>query len=120
MIEGVAHQLNRILEEYAEQVNDTTDDIMDEVATDTANELKRISPKKSGKYAKSWTVKKDKKNHSYTVHNAKCYRLTHLLENGHVVKNQYGTYGRVSGQPHIAKAEEDGVNKLINKLEQEL
>lgn len=120
MIEGVAAQLNHILDEYAEKVDETTDDIMSEVATDTADELKRTSPSKSGKYAKSWAVKKDKKTHQYIVHNKKYYRLTHLLEHGHVVKNQFGTYGRAQAQPHIAKAEENGIKSLIDKLEQKL
>lgn len=120
MIEGVAAQLNNILDEYAEKVDETTDDIMSEVAVDTADELKRTSPKRSGEYAKSWAVKKDKKTHQYIVHNKKHYRLTHLLEYGHVVKNQFGTYGRAQAEPHIAKAEQNGVKNLINRLEQKL
>jgi hypothetical protein len=120
MIEGVAAQLNKILDEYTEKVDETSDEIMSEVATDTADELKRTSPTKSGNYAKSWTVKKDKKSHQYIVHNKKYYRLTHLLEYGHIVKNQFGTYGRAKAEPHIKRAEENGVRNLINKLEQKL
>lgn len=120
MINGVATQLHKILDEYAEKVNETTDECMKDVAKSTAAELKKTSPTSRGhtKYARSWTV--TKKGHQYIVHNKKHYRLTHLLEKGHVIKNQYGTYDRTRAQKHIKPAEEHAQAKLIKELETKL
>jgi hypothetical protein len=46
--------------------------------------------------------------------------LTHLLENGHIVRNQYGTYGRVNGDGHIKDAEQNAVEEVISTLEAKL
>lgn len=121
MIDGVAQQLDKILDEYADKLDETTDAIMEKVAKDTAQNLRQTSPPagKQGQYAKSWTVTKQK--HQYIVHNKKHYRLTHLLENGHVVKNQYGTYGRwTPTRKHIEPAEEKAARDLIRELESKL
>lgn len=120
-IEGVARQLDRILHDYVEKVDETTDEIMASVAKETVAELKRTSPNRNGKggaYARSWAVKKVK--HQFIVHNKKHYRLTHLLNNGHIIRNQYGTYGRVPGDNHIGKAEERANTQLIKELEAKL
>ncbi len=124
-VNGVAQQLNDILDQYADKLDKRTDDIMETVSKETADDLKQTSPKrkggKGGAYARSWTVTKDKRKHTYTVHNKKHYRLTHLLENGHAVRNQYGDYTPpVKGKPHIYEAEQRAIKKLINKLEAEL
>lgn len=119
---SVAEDLEKILDQYAEKLDDTTDEIMDKQARETVQELKNTSPKRpnGGEYAKSWAVKRDKKKHSYIVHNKKHYRLTHLLNNGHVIANQYGVYGRTSGDNHIGKAEDHAKAALIKKLEAKL
>ncbi len=117
-VEGVAQQLGSIFDEFSERLDAKTDDIMYEAARDTAKDLRETSPKgkgrKSGEYARSWTWKKDK--HRYIVHNKDHYRLTHLLNNGHVIKNKYGTYGRTLGDGHIRRAEQRAIERLFRKL----
>jgi len=54
------------------------------------------------------------------VHNTKHYQLTHLLENGHVVRNKKGTYGRAPAIKHIAPVEEWANNELPNEIERSL
>lgn len=93
------------------------------VAKEAASKLKNTSPKKTGKYARGWTVKKDKGTagiETYIVHNKTNYQLTHLLERGHVIRNKKGTYGRTSPQIHIAPVEEWAVDEVVKEIEREL
>lgn len=127
MIKSVRDQLQDILEEYAEEAAETIDDVTKSVAEDTAKYLKRISPrsKDRGKhYASGWTVTSKKLSgvrvSTATVHNKTHYRLTHLLERPHDIRNQYGVYGRSTPQPHIAEAEQYGTDLYIKTLEAKL
>lgn len=93
------------------------------VAKEAANKLKNSSPKKTGKYAKSWRVRTDRGSggiDTVTVHNKDHYQLTHLLENGHVVKNKKGTYGRTSPQKHIGPVNDWACDELPREIEREL
>lgn len=92
------------------------------VANEAANKLKNTSPKKTGKYARAWKVKTEKgsANIDKVVVYNKRYQLTHLLENGHVVRNKKGTYGRAPAQPHIAPVNEWAADELPREIEREL
>lgn len=120
---SIERELNNILKKYADEVDKLTDDTMKKASRNAVKELKTTSPKRSGAYARDWAVKTDKgfgKSKTYIVHNKKHYRLTHLLENGHVVRNQFGTYGRVSGDGHIKQAEQNAINEILATLEAKL
>lgn len=61
--------------------------------------LKQKSKVRTGAYKKGWKadVATDETGTECTVHN-RVYQLTHLLENGHAIKNQTGkSYGTVPG-----------------------
>lgn len=65
--------------------------------------LKQKSRQRTGAYKKGWkaTVETDETGTECTVHN-RLYQLTHLLENGHKIKNQTGrVYGNVPGDSVI-------------------
>lgn len=67
--------------------------------------LKQKSKERTGAYKKGWKAKTttDEAGTECTVHN-QLYQLTHLLEKGHVAKNQTGkTYGTVPGDGVIAE-----------------
>lgn len=67
--------------------------------------LKQKSKKRTGAYKKGWKadVVTDETGTECTVHN-RIYQLTHLLENGHAIKNQTGKkYGDVPGDGVIAE-----------------
>lgn len=109
-------ELNLMLQEYAQDVQDAVDEAAKEAAELTARKLKESSPKRTkgrgkGKYARGWKVKKRYSSHlvSYVVYNGTSPGLTHVLENGHVARNQYGTFGRVRAIPHIGPAAEAGI-----------
>lgn len=119
-------QLNDVLQDYSKEVMDTFNTCGKEIADDTVSKLKRVKFGRydRGKYSKSWAVKQEKSNwgtDSYIIYNKKHYRLTHLLEFGHVVKN--GTkrvVGKAGAIPHIKPMEEWVQNQLPKLLVQKL
>ena len=106
------------LEEYAKLA---TDDLKKDVkkAGDTVKkQIESTAPKKTGKYSKSWAVKKTKETSDsieVVVHSRR-YQLTHLLEFGHA---KWGG-GRTRAFPHIALAEQAGIEQLTRDIERDL
>ena len=86
-----------------------------ETARVSKDAIKANARKKTGHYAKSWSVKV-KESHLSTeavVHSRDRYMLAHLLEKGHGVSNQYGPTGHTaSGDGVIAAAFEKGAARL--------
>ena len=114
-----AVQMEKILDDYKKDVADATEAAINRTARDTVQKLKNTSPRGyTGEYAAGWTVKKDGRL-TQTVHNKK-YQLTHLLNNGHVVRNKYGTYGRVEGDNHITDAANEAETELVQEIERRL
>lgn len=108
-------ELNKYLEEYKDNLGDKVKEITLEIANETVNQLKQSSPTRTGKYAGSWATKDGETATGRTtqiVHNEKHYRLTHLLEWGHATVGG----GRVAPRPHIARAEQEAINKFEQKL----
>lgn len=102
---SVEIQMKKLLDQVDKEVQEAMDESMKQVAKESVSKLKSSSPRKTGKYARGWTTKQIDKN-GIVVHNSKHYQLTHLLENGHVIRNKYGTYGRTSGIKHIQPVEQ--------------
>nr|DAX89284.1 MAG TPA: putative tail component [Caudoviricetes sp.] len=112
----ISQEIEELLEEYGSRVIEKLNEAVDEQAKDTVKELKNTSPKRKGKYARGWTVKKTKDisgGVNAVVHNKRYYRLTHLLENGHALK---GGTKRARAFPHIAQAEEMTKSKFLQRL----
>lgn len=127
MAKSVQDQIRAILEEYGQEVQEVVNKAARETAKETVKDLKQTSPKskRAGKhYANNWAMKEKKIPaggiNTVVYNKAPTYRLTHLLEKGHVVKNQYGTYGRAPAIRHIEPAEERGVENFLRKVESEL
>lgn len=120
---SVTVQMNKILDSYSREVQEATNKAIDSVAKESASKLRDTSPRKTGDYAKGWKVKKERGRdglQTVTVHNKTNYQLTHLLENGHVVRNKKGTYGRTRPIKHIAPVEEWAVDELPREIEERL
>ena len=121
--------VNELLQEYGNEVYEVMDDSVDTVAKEAAQRLKSVNHfapgrNPSGKYSESWTVDTEKTGRlavTRVVHNQDYYRLTHLLENGHVSRNGTGrTFGRVPAYPHIAPVNEWASDELPKLVKQRL
>ena len=113
--EQLAKEVMDGLEEYAELAVDVMKKEIQETGKSVKQQISQTAPKKSGRYAKSWAVKKTKETSNsleVTVHSKNRYMLTHLLENGHAKRGG----GRVRAIPHIAPAEEMGVRMLEERI----
>ena len=118
-IDNLADEIMKGLTENSDLADMEMKKAVRKTATAVKKEISANAPKRTGKYAKSWTAKKTKENsHSLemTVHSKNRYQLAHLLEKGHAKRGG----GRVSGRPHIAPAEENGVQMFENLIEEAL
>ena len=118
-VDDLASAISEALQEYRDLAAEDMKRVINEAGKTIRKEIKARAPKESGKYAKSWRVKKiheDSQSVELMVYSPKRYFLTHLLEHGHAKRNG----GRVSARPHIAPAEEVGEEKLMKDLEKAL
>ena len=116
-VDAMADEIMKGLMDYADLADTAMKKAVRKTAKSVKDEIFANAPKRTGAYSKSWTAKKTKENsHSLemTVHSKNRYQLTHLIEKGHAKRGG----GRVSGKPHIAPAEEKGV-QLFEKLIEE-
>lgn len=119
MATNLVAEVTAALTEYCEDVQKAVDEAAEEAAELTKQQLTKNSPKRArgkgrGRYARGWRIKKRETagGMSFIVHNGTSPGLTHVLENGHVARNQYGTFGRVRAIPHIGPAAEAGIQRF--------
>ena len=115
-------QIQKILDEYDEEVQEAVTEAAKETAKETVKLLKDTSPvgrRTAKKYKNGWKAK-DESSASGTVsiivHNSTNPGLTHLLENGHVLRQG----GRARAFPHIKPAEEEAQTKFDRKIKEKL
>lgn len=108
-----------VVREYADTATEEVKQAVTETGDTVRDEIRQNAPKDTGRYARSWAVKKTKETSqslTVTVHSKDHYQLAHLLEFGHAKRGG----GRVAAQPHIAQAEEHGIEQLEEKLRKAL
>ena len=118
-VDDLASQVMAGLREYADLADDAMKKAVRKTAVSVKKEISANAPKRTGKYAKSWTTKKVSENShklEMTVHSKDHYQIAHLLEKGHAKRGG----GRVNGKPHIAPAEENGAELLESLIAKEL
>ena len=124
-METLTVQMEKILSDYDKHVQRVANSAITRIAREAVQRLKNSSPKKSGSYAQGWAIKKNGLSvHgnivNIVVHNKTDYQLTHLLENGHIIRNKYGEYGRTRPIKHIKPVEEWANDELVNEIERDL
>lgn len=117
----ITDEIQDILVEYTETVSQGITTVGYDAAVECRKKLKTESPKKSGAYARGWKISKQKgrpgEPTSYIVHNEDHYRLTHLLEKGHLIKRNGKVVGRAPAHAHIAPVEESVIRKFTKDVE---
>lgn len=119
-LDTLGEELNKILDEYAGDIESNLDEITKRVGKKGALALKNESlaafpdsKKHKKRYGSTWTSRADKQRlyTTVTIYNSQP-GLPHLLEYGHASRNG----GRVQGKAHISPVEE----KLILDFEREV
>ena len=107
------------LKEYADLATDDLKAVVKKTGNEVRKQIQSTAPKASGKYSKSWSVKTTKESSNgmeVTVYSRNRYQLAHLLEFGHAKRGG----GRVAARPHIAAAEQAGIEQLQSLIEKAL
>lgn len=110
--------VQKLLDEYGDDVLYVVEDAVKAVAKDTRKDLKGASPKgDTGTYSKSWSVKTERGRFSTvsTVYSKKP-GLPHLLEFPHMMRN--GKYS--NPQQHIAPINDKAGERLEAEIKERL
>lgn len=122
-VNDITTAIMKELKQYSDDLNAEIKLDTKQVAQEAVKQLKATSPKRTGAYAKSWTQKESVKGQNVSkrvIYNKDHYRLTHLLENGHIIVKKGRAAGRVDGTPHIRPAEELAIKQLEEKIMQSI
>lgn len=117
MSRSFSTDVEKILANYVGDVNKIVEESAKDAAEICQRQLFNTSPSgpgRKGHYSTGWAIKPESRGRlvSFIVYNKKKPQLTHLLENGHVIRNKKGTYGRTKPIKHIAPAEEAASQKF--------
>ena len=118
-IDNLAKTIMEGLQEYADVASEDVKTAVRKAGKNVKAEISANAPKRTGAYAKSWTVKTEKETANsleVVVHSKNRYQIAHLLEHGHAKRGG----GIVAGIPHIAPAEEKAVKQLEENIMKKL
>ena len=115
-------QVNKVLQEYADEVDKVVLEAEAEVAKAAIKKLKQTSPraKRNGghkHYADDWKEdNRSVKRYAHHIIYNKQYQLTHLLENGHNVVRGGKVVGHAKAQKHIKPVEEWVKDEVVKEI----
>ena len=118
-IDQLADAIMDGLEEYKNLAGPKVKSAVRKAANTVRDDIKATAPRRTGRYAESWTTSKTKENSTsltMTVYSPSRYMLAHLLEYGHALRNG----GRARAFPHIAPAEQHGISTLESAIKSAL
>lgn len=118
-VNEMASEIAKMLTEYTDEVTEISKKVVDQVSQEVMTEVKSHITLKDKKYSKAFASKKsfeDKRNKRNTWYvKPPYYRLTHLLEFGHVTRNGVT---RSKAFPHVKYGDEFVQNNLERELEE--
>lgn len=115
-------KVETLLSEALYEVNTECNEILFKCMSKAMKKAKQdvinSSPVLTGEYKKGWSVRTKRLKYGFdgVIYNKTHPRLTHLLNNGHIVRNQFGTYGREEGDNHITNARDRAEEYLLDLL----
>jgi hypothetical protein len=115
----LASAIEEELMKYRDLAADETKKAVKKAGKTVKDEINGSAPVRTGKYAKSWRTKvtaEDSQGLELVVYSPSRYMIAHLLEHGHAKRGG----GRVRAIPHIAPAEEIGIEQLQSDIENAL
>lgn len=120
-IDKLTQEVDKILQEYGDDVQDNLDEIVSDLTKQGAKTLRSQSRSTfggSGKYASGWTSKTEtgRVSRQGTIYNQRVPGLPHLLEHGHA--NRGG--GRTPGRVHISTVEQALIKEFESKVKNKL
>lgn len=118
-IDKLTQAVDKILQEYGEDVQENLDDIVKQMSKKGAQTLRQESNNKFNgtKYYKSWTSQTESGRVSTQgVIYSKIPGLPHLLEYGHALRQG----GRTTGRPHIKPVEEALIREFESKVKSKI
>lgn len=126
--EELQKSISKALEEWADVTEEAAIKGLHETASASVEKLRAANPPGEGStdssykrrswndYDSGWTLKHEtaakRGKTAMIVHNAKHYQLTHLLENGHALRDG----GRSRAFPHIAPVAEEAEKELLDNI----
>ena len=117
-IDEMADAINEGLKEYATLASTQVKSAVRKSAKTVKDQISANAPSRTGAYKGSWVATKQSESSQslqMVVHSKNRYQLAHLLEKGHAKRG-----GRVAGRPHIAPAEQAGIEQLQSIIEKAL
>lgn len=118
-IDGMAEAVNEGLQEYSKLASSEVKRAVRKSAKTVKEKIETGAPSRTGRYKSSWVATKQEESSQslqMVVHSKDRYQLSHLLENGHAKRGG----GRVAAIPHIAPAEQEGVELLQSLIKKAL
>ena len=118
-IDDLANEIMDGLTEYADFATDNLMAAVKKAGTTVTNDMSANAPERTGRYAQSRRTKTTKESAislEVTLYSPTRYMLAHLLEFGHAKRGG----GRVAAKPHIAAAEQQGIEQLERDIERSL
>ena len=118
-VDQMANAIQEELDKYKDLAADGVKKAVKKAGKTVKEEINDSAPVRTGWYAKSWATKimaEDSQSIELVVYSPSRYMLAHLLEHGHAKRGG----GRVRAIPHIAPAEEHGIEQLENDIEKAL
>ena len=118
MIRNRGHY-GEVRKEYATLASTEVKKAVRKSAKTVKEQIQAGAPSRTGRYKESWVATKQSESSQslqMVVHSKNRYQLAHLLEKGHAKRGG----GRVAGRPHIAPAEQAGVEQLQSLIEKAL